>query len=252
MLLTASQIIEQSWNIFTKHWRTILAYCGWLVLWGAGYMLFVVAFVFVYVILRNIGSLALFLIVNFLFLASIFLASIWFLTLLTTAFSKVIKSFIDQQTPPSFRSLFKTNHHLIWPVVGVSIIVGLIIFGGTLLFVVPGIIFTLWYYFAMYEVIFYEKRGWQALQESKALVVGRWWAVAWRLVVPALFYVFISIIISFGTGLLVRYGGLAGGIFGTFIDLATNLLTSALVLICTLLIYFNLKANPLPSLTTPQ
>lgn len=64
----------------------------------------------------------------------------------------------------------------------VSFLSGLAILGGLILFIIPGIIFAVWFTFSTYLVISDSIKGKQALAKSKALVKDYWWAVFGRLV----------------------------------------------------------------------
>ncbi len=55
--------------------------------------------------------------------------------------------------------------------------------GGFLLFIIPGIIFSIWFSLAVVVLVFEEKRGAAALFRSKQLIAGRWWGVFWRFLV---------------------------------------------------------------------
>lgn len=62
-----------------------------------------------------------------------------------------------------------------WIFMGTAILAGLAMLGGFLLFIIPGIIVTVWFMFASYAVIFEDKRFVDALNYSRSLVQGRWW-----------------------------------------------------------------------------
>jgi hypothetical protein len=84
---------------------------------------------------------------------------------------------------------------MMWPTIYTSLLTGLVIFGGTVLFIVPGIIFSVWYVFSTYAVILDNKKGGVALKFSKSLVIGRWWRMVWRIVVPSLLFGLIAYVI---------------------------------------------------------
>ena len=88
---------------------------------------------------------------------------------------------------------------LVPPGIVVAVLNTLIILGGLLLLLIPGLIFSVWYGFSQMEVVLHKKRGWQALAASQTLVHGRFWPVAWRLVagpvILLLGYVFIVAIL---------------------------------------------------------
>ena len=62
-----------------------------------------------------------------------------------------------------------------WIFIGTAILAGLAMLGGFLIFIIPGIIVTVWFMFASYAVIFEDQKFIGALNYSKSLVQGRWW-----------------------------------------------------------------------------
>jgi len=78
--------------------------------------------------------------------------------------------------------------------------VGLVTIIGLILLIIPGIIFAIWYAFAVYINIIETKdnKGWDALKRSKELVAGRWGATFWRIMIPALSIYLLSMIVVIG------------------------------------------------------
>lgn len=70
---------------------------------------------------------------------------------------------------------------IFWPFVWLNILSAIIILVGFLLFIIPGIIFTVWYSLAAYVLIFEDRKGWPALKRSKEIIKGYWWPVFGRL-----------------------------------------------------------------------
>ena len=66
--------------------------------------------------------------------------------------------------------------------VWLGVLSGLIVTGAHLLLVIPGVIFTVWFFFAPFVFIDEDVRGMDALLKSKAYVRGRWFGVCLRLV----------------------------------------------------------------------
>lgn len=56
----------------------------------------------------------------------------------------------------------------------VAFLVGIICVGGTILLIVPGIIFAIWYCFSTWVLVEEDLRGMNALAKSKQYVKGRW------------------------------------------------------------------------------
>lgn len=65
-----------------------------------------------------------------------------------------------------------------------TVFVSVMVAIGGLFFVIPGLLFLVWYAFTTHEVVFFNAAAVPALEESKRLVVGRWFAVAWRFFAP--------------------------------------------------------------------
>ena len=145
----------------------------------------------------------------------------------------------------------------------VSIIVGAIIIGGTILLIVPGIIFAVWFNFAIYTYILEGRAKLEALKESKILVSGRWWPVFWRVLVINLFWGLITSAIVFGGGAILRlpFGDLsklsAGGSAGLGLLLSglTNALLSLstpLIILGTLLLFMDLRESRSLTVAKPK
>ena len=69
---------------------------------------------------------------------------------------------------------------------GTSILAGFILLGLTLLLIVPGIIWTVYYTFWLYVVALRNIGGKTALDYSKNLVVGQWWRILGIIIVIAI------------------------------------------------------------------
>ncbi|MDO8571935.1 MAG: hypothetical protein Q7R79_04620 [bacterium] len=101
----------------------------------------------------------------------------WVLSLYLTAFFlKFFNDLFDKKEvkPESISHVF---HSIIW----VFLLMCVVILSGSLLFLIPGVIFGLWYYFSLSATIIDGKKGREALRYSHSLVRGRFWAVSVRL-----------------------------------------------------------------------
>lgn len=97
----------------------------------------------------------------------------------------------------SFNYVLKSAWRLFFSYLWVSILVGLAILAGTMLFIIPGIIFGIWLSFAVYFVVAESKQGTEALKSSKSLVSGFWWAVLGRFIVLFFLIIGVSLTITF-------------------------------------------------------
>ncbi|MBI2484774.1 hypothetical protein HYW18_01335 [Candidatus Uhrbacteria bacterium] len=82
----------------------------------------------------------------------------------------------------------------------IQLVNGLIVVGGSLLLIIPGLVFWIWYAFSAQEVVLHKQHGLVALSQSRNLVRGRFWHVAWRLVGG---HGFLALVYLFFTGALV-------------------------------------------------
>ncbi len=95
----------------------------------------------------------------------------------TMAIAYIVKQKIDGKTVNFSEAIKKSLSR--WPAaIGTNIILGIFLFGLSLLLVVPGIIYHVYWLFVTYVVILHDKSGKSALDHSKNIVRGRWWKVA--------------------------------------------------------------------------
>lgn len=95
----------------------------------------------------------------------------------------------------------------------ISLLVWFMIAGGSLLLLVPGLVFTVWFLFAPFVLAREDARGMEALLKSKAYVADRGWAVFGRLLLGGL--VVAGIAVALATIPLV--GALTGLFLGFFL-----------------------------------
>ena len=74
----------------------------------------------------------------------------------------------------------------------VSFLTGLTILLGFIFFIIPGLIFTIWFGFSRYVLISEDKRGKSAMIMSRQLVRGYWWSIFGRFLVTLILGIFIS------------------------------------------------------------
>jgi hypothetical protein len=97
-------------------------------------------------------------------------------------------------------------HSYIW----VTLLVGVVTFLGFLLFIIPGIIFTVWFCFAVFVVLVEGKKGTLALRTSREYVRGRWGAVFLRAFVLLLAAFGVLLLLTLGVALLAALMDIAG------------------------------------------
>lgn len=114
----------------------------------------------------------------------------------------------------SIKGVYQAAWANLWKFSLLAILIFLITVGGTLLLIIPGIIFGVWFTFSNF--IFVEKNpGIKAsLTASKKIVSGRFWQVLGRIIVFGIFFVLVQIvtsIIPFGIGSILTE--VAGALF---------------------------------------
>lgn len=186
MLKPAGEIISESFHLYLKNFRAFIPYL--VIMFLPALILSLLGAAFLYLeVLWPVSGLATNIILLILRLAEMIL-SLWTYIALTRALNAV---FLNQSL--SWKEGFKTSSRFIWPFIILSILKFLIVLGGTILLIIPGIIFSVWYNFALYPVILDGMKSMAALQNSHALVSGRWWSVAFRLFIIGLLLLLISV-----------------------------------------------------------
>jgi len=104
----------------------------------------------------------------------------WTATALILAGARGQRLAIRQAVPPKPIMVFQ----LLWT----ALLAALIVAGGFLLLLIPGIILCIWYVFVSFVVVDGDARGWAALRRSRELVRGHWAEVAAIILMPALLY----------------------------------------------------------------
>ncbi len=221
MLINAREIIKQSFSLYKENGQLFIRYMILLFIPTA--------------IITILGSLleilvnkpsGLFTILYAIVGITSTLAAFW----ITLAFIRVVANAYAKKKGMPLRDELRGATSLIWPAIWVSIISALVIFGGLLLFLIPGIIFSIWFSFSLYSVILDNQKGVEALKHSKALVKGRWWQVFWRLLVPGIFFTIILFvaqwIISFPLNAIL--GSMSPGTIGFTLVLSLLSLVASL------------------------
>ncbi len=116
-------------------------------------------------------------------------------------------------------------------------LVNIIVLGGSLLLIIPGILFSIWFGLSVYILVFEQEKGFKALFASKELVSGNFIKVLWRFLafglVIFLFFLFLSIFLVFLFQSYDFVGDLIGYLF--------NWLAFPLLVVFGILLYKNLR-----------
>lgn len=165
------------------------------------------------------------------------------------ALLRVIAARYAGQTVGSIGAELKEAQSAIVPMFLTSLLVGLIAIGGFILFIIPGIIFGVWYYFSMYAAVLDKQRPVAAIKESKQLVAGRWFAVAWRIFASGLAIAILSWLIRVVVSLPFHWSADNGVVssIGALINVVVNFFVIPLSITAPTIIFLELKKNPVAS-----
>ncbi len=94
-------------------------------------------------------------------------------------FAAFLHAVVDDQLP--FGDALEQGKGLIFPLIWIGFLAGLIIGGGFILLIIPGIIFMVWFFFSQFILVKEDLRGMSALLKSREYVRGEWFNVALRL-----------------------------------------------------------------------
>lgn len=123
----------------------------------------------------------------------------------------------------------------------VSILTGLVTMGGLLLFGIPGIIFSVWFSFAIFIVIEEDLRGMNVLLKSREYVRGYWWSVWWRNLYLGGILMVIGLAFTFFEGLFSFLNLQALGELVNLVNVVVSIILTPLATIYQFIIYKNLK-----------
>lgn len=126
-----------------------------------------------------------------------------------------------------------------------SIVTSLVVIGGFVLLLVPGIIFSFYFLFSSYVLVHENLHGRQALVRSRELVRGYWWKVFWRFLSLGIIALVANFIFSIVFGLFLPTLGKIG-IWSIIVGLLVSALPSLLVFFASIfypyLVFKNLVA----------
>lgn len=153
------------------------------------------------------------------------------------ALVKGISSKLNKEQEQEISQALKKSTSLILPVIGLFIVFSITVGIGTLLLIIPGIIFSVWFSFSYYELVLDGKGIIESFKDSKQLVSGRWWGVFGRLLAPSIVFGVLAVVVQVIVGLALSFNDLVGSV-GSSIVSAFFLPLSFIPVI---MLYFDLK-----------
>lgn len=94
-------------------------------------------------------------------------------------FAGFLHAVADEQL--SVKDALAKGKGIVGGVMWIGFLAGFIVTGGFLLFIIPGVIFTVWFCFAQFVLVREDYRGMDALLKSREYIRGDWFNVALRL-----------------------------------------------------------------------
>ncbi len=95
----------------------------------------------------------------------------------------------------------------LWRLFGASLLVALIVMAGSLLLLIPGIIFHVWYVLTSQTIVIEDRGATEGMARSKSLVAGNFWKVLGLVVVVFLITWIVSYVFNYAGGLISQWTG---------------------------------------------
>jgi hypothetical protein len=91
---------------------------------------------------------------------------------------------------------FKDSKKYVWGMLGVSLLMFVVVLAWGFVFLIPALIFGVYYMFAAYVLVIENKRSFSAMERSYDLVHGFWWPVFGRVMLLGLIGMIFFMILS--------------------------------------------------------
>ncbi len=177
MLLSASELIQKSIELYKQNGKLFATYAGLSVL--PFFILETIALV-AFPQTQEVNDAALLLPGSIALLIAYVIGgvfSIW----VSIALLRVISVRTKGLTPKPVREELMASRAFLLPSIIAAILAGLAVLFGLALLIVPGVIFAVWFCFISQAVALDGISGKDSLKYSKRLVAGRWSAIFWRI-----------------------------------------------------------------------
>lgn len=181
-LTDIGDLFKETWQLFQRRFTTLIGL----------YLLTIVAFMLPVGIALGLGMLAGMVKGGTAFVLTGFIGLLVGLYLGFRCVAAFLHAVVDDRL--AFREALEKGSAVIIPLIWIGFLSGFIIGGGFFLFVIPGIIFMVWFFFAQFIMIKEDVHGMNALLKSKEYVRGEWFNVALRLLLVWAASVLISVI----------------------------------------------------------
>lgn len=200
-LLSPTTLLNNSWNLYKKKWKTILKIMIFSALLSIPLIITSVFLLSFYAFLVNperlIGGIPLNSFPNFIIYTIIaVIAFIYSVIIQNCSIISLILFLSSDDTKTGIINLFKKSFPLIIPFWLLTVLQSLIIGGASLFFFIPGLIYLVWFSFSNCLLILENIRGVNALFISREIVKERFWGIVGRILVITIIILAYSISIK--------------------------------------------------------
>ncbi|OGM32835.1 hypothetical protein A2803_05840 [Candidatus Woesebacteria bacterium RIFCSPHIGHO2_01_FULL_44_21] len=223
-------LLKESWEVYAQNFKLFFK----LILLSLAFLLvFVLVGAVALAVFSFTGFSLILIVIGVISVLAIIATQLWF----QIAIMLAVKTLLDGKTVSSIKNLLELAKPLILPYLGLSLVSMFLVVGGYMLFLIPGFILSIWFWFGMFVLIDENKRGMNALLVSRDYIKGfivkvftRWF----------LFGILTAVVSSLPSLLLkdTSYEGLSS-IYSTVI----SFIITPLSLIYGYLLYKSLKAQ---------
>ena len=226
-LISLSELTKKTWSLYRQEFDTLIG------LMAIPFLLFVIS----PFLIQVFGFLSLPL--------SLFLTLVAFSALVWAGVASIVV-LCDAEEKLTLKEALKRGKIFFWPTLWVAIIVCFITGGATMLFLIPGLILTVYFVFAKLIVIVEKDRGLKSLVKSREYVRGYFWPVVGRYLSIVIFAGIIYWILDFIASSLVSslvssWSREAGEAILLVFQAVVNIVISPLALIATYLLYDDVR-----------
>jgi len=228
------KLFTEAWALFKNNWKYLVRMC----VIGMLFMCLAMLPAILILVIGGASNVGILFIIGIILLLIPVYVGLWFMV----SFVRAVALLVDEGKTLTTKEFFSAqNRPFIWKYFWLRILVGIIVFAGFILFIVPGVIFATWFSFASFVLIFEGTKITEALTRSKSYVKGRTGAVLWRWIyvglVQILFFIGLAIIVAI-------IPGTAGEIVDFIGQLVLNIVWMPLLLIYGYMFYKLVKNNP--------
>lgn len=144
------------------------------------------------------------------------------------------------------KEAYKQSMKYFWRYVGLSILMSIILVIGFLLFIIPGIIMSVWFAFATLILILENSTIVESMKKSREYVRGKWWQILGRLLAMSAFIIILQVLLSMLTLFL------SGGVLTEAIISSLSVILAPVSLAYMYVMYSFVRTNPAIIPSMPQ